>query len=120
MSKPYREFWLEPRTHLAEYQFQQAHYDLTRFDPRLGQPIKVVEASALTALEAENAFQSDQLHKQYLKITEPQTENLLTKKPTQENFIDEVTPFPMIAIEDLTTVFDEINFDKEQSDEVPF
>lgn len=45
---------------------------------------------------------------------------LIDNHRNKPSLIDEVSSFPMIAIEDVKTVFDEINFNKEDESDVPF
>ena len=38
----------------------------------------------------------------------------------EKEFIKEVAPFPMIGLDEVKTVFDDINFDKDEDNEIPF
>jgi len=50
--------------------------------------------------------------------TEPQTENLIQRKQKEPSLIEEISPFPLIAMYELKGVFDDIPFN--ETDEVPF
>ena len=56
----------------------------------------------------------------YERGTQPPTYCLIDEVEQEKEFIKEVAPFPMIGLDEVKTVFDDINFDKDEDNEIPF